>query len=272
MLIVMSARYYDPATGRFISQDTYTGTPYAPWTQHLYSYCGNNPVNMVDPTGHMPIKPMAVCDGGTTRVVPEPSGSDENVSWWNKTVDWIGNAASDAWNWIENAAIDVGDFFKSTFGWEYINETDYVKVYPNPLSWSPIKYEMSETRSTVIESGGNGYKPILFYLDKVNGSFFESSVGMKVSKGDENSPYKYDIDYRIGVDDIGFSFGNDKHRFRLSVSLKEVGRIRIGTSNAIPAGNYTSAVLNQDIVIDPLIILLAFATAGAGSSVPVPAY
>ena len=39
----MNARYYDPATGRFVSQDTYTGTPYAPWTQHLYSYCGNNP-------------------------------------------------------------------------------------------------------------------------------------------------------------------------------------------------------------------------------------
>ena len=47
----MNARFYQPGTGRFLSQDSYTGNPYDPWTQHLYSYCGNNPVNMVDPTG-----------------------------------------------------------------------------------------------------------------------------------------------------------------------------------------------------------------------------
>jgi len=51
----MSARYYDAENGRFLTQDTYTGNPYDPWTQHLYSYCGNNPVSMVDPTGHFPI-------------------------------------------------------------------------------------------------------------------------------------------------------------------------------------------------------------------------
>ncbi len=48
----MNARFYQPSTGRFLSQDTHTGNAYDPWTQHLYSYCGNNPVNMIDPTGH----------------------------------------------------------------------------------------------------------------------------------------------------------------------------------------------------------------------------
>ena len=51
-LLYMNARYYNPSTARFLSQDTYTGSASDPWTQHLYAYCNNNPVNMVDPTGH----------------------------------------------------------------------------------------------------------------------------------------------------------------------------------------------------------------------------
>jgi RHS repeat-associated protein len=48
----MNARFYNPSTGRFLSQDSYSGNAYDPWTQHLYSYSGNNPTSMVDPTGH----------------------------------------------------------------------------------------------------------------------------------------------------------------------------------------------------------------------------
>ena len=57
-LLYMNARYYNPATARFLSQDTYTGSASDPWTQHLYAYCNNNPVNMVDPTGHVPVGSM----------------------------------------------------------------------------------------------------------------------------------------------------------------------------------------------------------------------
>ena len=61
----MNSRYYNPETGRFTSQDTYSGNPYDPWTQHLYSYCGNNPVDMVDPTGHYSVYYSQIRDAAT---------------------------------------------------------------------------------------------------------------------------------------------------------------------------------------------------------------
>ncbi|MDL2225539.1 RHS repeat-associated core domain-containing protein [Eubacteriales bacterium OttesenSCG-928-M02] len=52
-LYYLSARHYDPNTGRFLQQDTYKGDSFNPWTQNLYAYTSNNPVNYVDPTGHV---------------------------------------------------------------------------------------------------------------------------------------------------------------------------------------------------------------------------
>ena len=83
-LLYMNARYYNPTTARFLSQDTYTGSASDPWTQHLYAYCNNNPVNMVDPTGHMAGRSCTVNinDGGgglssyelmERSVTPEPT-------------------------------------------------------------------------------------------------------------------------------------------------------------------------------------------------------
>jgi len=51
-LYYYNARYYDPANGRFVSQDTYRGETDEPGTWHLYAYCANNPINYVDPSGH----------------------------------------------------------------------------------------------------------------------------------------------------------------------------------------------------------------------------
>ena len=48
----MNSRYYDPASGRFISQDTYRAVVDDPGLWHLYVYCANNPINYVDPSGH----------------------------------------------------------------------------------------------------------------------------------------------------------------------------------------------------------------------------
>ena len=44
-LVLMGHRYFDPRTGRFISQDP------AGSGNNWYAYCGNNPVNGIDPEG-----------------------------------------------------------------------------------------------------------------------------------------------------------------------------------------------------------------------------
>ena len=51
-LYYYGARYYDPEIGRFISADTIVPDPMNPQSFNRYSYCLNNPLKYMDPSGH----------------------------------------------------------------------------------------------------------------------------------------------------------------------------------------------------------------------------
>jgi RHS repeat-associated protein len=54
-LYYLRARYYDPSTGRFVTQDPIPSL-------NRYPYVGNNPVNAIDPYGLFCIGPEEVCE------------------------------------------------------------------------------------------------------------------------------------------------------------------------------------------------------------------
>jgi len=47
----LRARYYDQSNGRFTSVDPFAGNTNDPQSLHKYTYCHNDPVNSVDPSG-----------------------------------------------------------------------------------------------------------------------------------------------------------------------------------------------------------------------------
>ncbi len=50
-LYYLRHRYYNPATGRFLSRDSKDGKSVDPQSLHKYLYAGGDPVNRIDPRG-----------------------------------------------------------------------------------------------------------------------------------------------------------------------------------------------------------------------------
>ena len=68
-LYYLNARYYNPEDGRFMTEDSYRGEIMKPETGHLYVYCANNPVNYVDPSGHIAVKVANAIAGAAISVL-----------------------------------------------------------------------------------------------------------------------------------------------------------------------------------------------------------
>lgn len=49
----LRARYYDSSKRRFVSKDTYQGSLEEPLSRNGYAYVNNNPLNYIDPSGHI---------------------------------------------------------------------------------------------------------------------------------------------------------------------------------------------------------------------------
>jgi RHS repeat-associated protein len=87
-LLYLRARYYEPNTGRFITQDAKKGNPKDPASLNLYVYCKNNPLKYSDPDGYEeqafgPNDTFVKWNTGSFRLASNypPSGSKQDKVW-----------------------------------------------------------------------------------------------------------------------------------------------------------------------------------------------
>ncbi|MDD2503114.1 MAG: RHS repeat-associated core domain-containing protein, partial [Clostridia bacterium] len=118
-LYYMNARFYNPSSGRFLSQDSYSGNPQDPWTQHLYAYCGNNPINMIDPTGHFAIPlifiAIPILIGALTLLTysTTPDGQKNLDNLWRKTTEVARNVSNGFESIYDKAEAKVSNVVQS---------------------------------------------------------------------------------------------------------------------------------------------------------------
>ncbi len=77
-LYYLRARYYDPALGRFWSEDPWGGSAASPQTLNPYPYAGSNPANATDPSG---------LDSDGPDPIPAPWSPDEREAYCAKERD-----------------------------------------------------------------------------------------------------------------------------------------------------------------------------------------
>ena len=82
-LYYLQSRYYDPVIGRFINLDAYVSTGQGILGNNMFTYCGNNPVNRTDCSGH---------------------------AWYDNVWNWITSTADDVKDWVEDKVESAGEW------------------------------------------------------------------------------------------------------------------------------------------------------------------
>jgi RHS repeat-associated protein len=134
-LAYMNARYYDPASTRFISADPIIPDIYAPQTLNRYAYALNDPVTLTDPTGLAPVCSTSTSSGA------EPNGS------WSKEVTYCGEGPTEQ-GWRAEQRAQAREEFRQSRelggGPPRVQaRTLNLKQYPNPTTfekdWADFK-------------------------------------------------------------------------------------------------------------------------------------
>jgi RHS repeat-associated protein len=133
----LRARTYDPHLSRFTSRDPILGKFEEPLTLHKYLYCGNDPVNRIDPTGEWAVSSgisIEVSGGhaGTTVTLQQFYGLSDDLTFFCGYMLTVGGG-------VAPGSLDVGGSVSYTMG------------------YSPNAQSPEDLGGLFLETGGSAY-------------------------------------------------------------------------------------------------------------------
>jgi len=235
-LYYYNARYYDPEIGRFISPDTIVPNPANPQSLNRYSYCLNNPLKYIDPSGH----------GGMTAVNQGDNGNGED---WYIIYDEDGNiiGITTGYDSTKDTAANIARQ----------KDYDYVDIQESLLSEHP-EYRIS------FYDNFNCFNPTLYHWELDRSIYYPFSGGFKDGWVKVKIPTCYDpIDWGA-VDWRGMGRGFVASlEIGIGIPLALIGFARAGLSN-----NVTTFGQMRDVPISYSNIGVALAVDGYNRVAP----
>ena len=154
----LRARYYDPNSSSFLTEDSYSGELDNPLSQNGYAYVENNPVNYSDPSGHKKNifqKAWAWTKKTASNVVKTVKKAYNTVVNWvgnavNSVKTWVGNTVNSVKTWVSN--LGSGGSSPSPYGGGYPGlPSGYVQGYRgSPGSYYQISYAQQQAIQTAL--------------------------------------------------------------------------------------------------------------------------
>lgn len=179
----VSSRYYDAEIGRFINADGCISTGQGIQGYNMYAYCGNNPVNRVDPTGML-----------------WSSIKNKVSKAWKKVKTWVKNTFSaDVKTSTDVPLIDIGEIVNLKIG---IRET--VTTENNTNNSKPISlYTSTNISGTSGVNSGGGIKNNI-----INTDIYFGTDGISYSKSNEFLFSQTSITYSLTPEgQLGYEYG-----------------------------------------------------------------
>jgi RHS repeat-associated protein len=127
-------RYYSPALGRFIQQDSWTGMMTTAQSMNRYAYVNGNPLRFTDPTGHDAVldnfdkKHLQPAEhhGEIYKRYVETAGTDGKNNWYyNFAASYYAHSYYDLWNTVSFGLLDQNDTLVADYNSFKISEAEY---------------------------------------------------------------------------------------------------------------------------------------------------